>query len=351
MSNSPSYPRIAITPGEPAGVGPDLAIQAAQRTYPAELIAIADPDLLARRAEILKIPLELTFYDARRPPVAHQSGKLLVLPVATASFPQCGQLEATNAPYVIETLKKACRGCLDGWFDAMVTAPVHKGIINDAGIPFTGHTEFLAKETGIEVPVMMLCASGLRVALATTHTPLTEVSAAITKDRLQAVLRVLWHELHHRFAIANPRILVCGLNPHAGEGGHLGHEEIRVIVPVLEELRTEGMLLIGPVPADTAFTPERLKGADAVLTMYHDQGLPVLKHQGFGEAVNITLGLPIIRTSVDHGVALELAGTGRAQASSLLAAIKMALQLARRKGTRRVRGSHYESVSASAGST
>ncbi|MCI0400968.1 MAG: 4-hydroxythreonine-4-phosphate dehydrogenase PdxA [Gammaproteobacteria bacterium] len=350
MSNPSRCPRIVITPGEPAGVGPDLTVQIAQRTAGAELVVIADPELLVRRAEQLGVPLEITPFDARRPPLPHQPGRVCVLKVETAISSECGKPDSRNAPYVVETLRTACQGCLNGLFDAMVTAPVHKASINDAGIPFTGHTEFLAKQTGTQVPVMMLCAKGLRVALATTHMPLARVSAAITRDHLQAVIRVLCHDLRQCFAIANPRVLICALNPHAGEGRYLGHEETDVIVPVLEELCAEGLQLIGPVPADTAFTPGRLEGTDAVLAMYHDQGLPVLKHRGFGEAVNITLGLPIIRTSVDHGVALELAGTGKAHSGSLEAAIEMAISIASLKESVRVPEHPGHDVSVSAGS-
>jgi 4-hydroxythreonine-4-phosphate dehydrogenase len=245
-----------------------------------------------------------------------------------------GQLDAANAPYVMATLKRAVAGCLDGEFDALVTGPVHKGIINDAGIAFTGHTEFLAQLAGVEHVVMMLTASNLRVALATTHLPLNQVSAHITPALLREVLRILDRDLRERFGLAQPRILVCGLNPHAGESGHLGREEIEVIAPVIAELREGGLHLRGPLPADTAFTPRQLEDADAVLAMYHDQGLPVLKYAGFGEAVNVTLGLPFIRTSVDHGTALELAGSGRADPGSLLAATKLALTLIRARAAR-----------------
>jgi 4-hydroxythreonine-4-phosphate dehydrogenase len=255
-----------------------------------------------------------------------------VRPVALNAAATAGQLDPRNAGYVLHTLRLAAAEVLAGAADALITAPVHKGVINDAGIPFTGHTEFLADLCRTPAVVMMLVAGGLRVALATTHLPLREVAAAITRERLEAVLRVLHGDLRQRFAIAAPRILVCGLNPHAGEGGHLGREEIESITPVLDQLRAEGMQLIGPLPADTLFTPRQLSQGDAVLAMYHDQGLPVLKHAGFGEAVNVTLGLPIIRTSVDHGTALDLAGSGRAESGSLQAALQLALELARRSG-------------------
>jgi 4-hydroxythreonine-4-phosphate dehydrogenase len=238
-----------------------------------------------------------------------------------------GHLDPANARYVLALLDAALEGCINGRFDAMVTAPVHKGVINDAGVPFSGHTEYLAEHTGTTLPVMLLVGGGLRVALATTHLPLAAVSAAVTAERLSAVLEVLDADLRTKFGIASPRILVCGLNPHAGEGGHLGREEIEVIAPTLQRLQRAGLQLTGPVPADTAFLPERLAGHDAVLAMYHDQGLPVLKRAAFGEGVNVTLGLPIVRTSVDHGTALDLAGTGRADAGSLHAAVRLAFEL------------------------
>ncbi|HDP89925.1 MAG TPA: 4-hydroxythreonine-4-phosphate dehydrogenase PdxA [Thioalkalivibrio sp.] len=321
-------PRIAITPGEPAGIGPDLVIALAQDGFAAELVAIADPGLLESRARALGTPLVIEGFDPNAPPAPHAGGRLKVLPVMLAAPASAGHLNPENAGYVLETLRVAVDGCLDGRFDALVTGPVHKGVINDAGIPFTGHTEFLAERCGGQHPVMMLAADRLRVALATTHLPLSAVSAAITHERLERVLRILDHDLRVRFRIPRPRILVCGLNPHAGEGGHLGREEIDTIGPVLEDLRTEGLELVGPLPADTLFTPRHLEQADAVLAMYHDQGLPVLKHVGFGNAINITLGLPIIRTSVDHGTALELAGTGRAETGSLRAALELAIGLA-----------------------
>ncbi|MDX5332674.1 MAG: 4-hydroxythreonine-4-phosphate dehydrogenase PdxA [Gammaproteobacteria bacterium] len=324
-----AIPRIAITPGEPAGIGPDLVIALAQQAFDAELVAIADPALLMARAAELGLPLVIDPCAPDTPAVPHVAGRLRVLPVALAAPVRSGHLDPANAGYVLETLRLAVDGCLDGRFDALVTGPVHKGVINDAGIPFTGHTEFLAERSGGHHPVMMLAAGDLRVALATTHLPLAEVSAAITRGRLERVLRILDHDLRQRFCIERPRILVCGLNPHAGEGGHLGREEIETIGPVLEQLRTEGLDLIGPLPADTLFTPRHLAQADAVLAMYHDQGLPVLKHVGFGQAVNITLGLPIVRTSVDHGTALELAGSGRAETGSLHAALTLAITLAR----------------------
>lgn len=317
---------IAVTPGEPAGIGPDLVVRLAQEPSDTPMVAIADPDLLAERARRLGLPLHIERFvpgDPARPAQTAQPGHLAVLPVALRQPVVPCRLDTANAPYVLDTLRIACDACLAGTFDALVTGPVHKGVINDAGLPFTGHTEFLAERCGAE-PVMMLATPGLRVALVTTHLPLRDVSAAITREHLTEVIRILHRDLSSRFGIPEPRILVCGLNPHAGEGGHLGREEIEVIEPVLNALRGRGWHLIGPVPADTAFVPDKLAGADAVLAMYHDQGLPVLKHLGFGQAVNITLGLPIIRTSVDHGTALDLAGTGRADLGSLKAALDMA---------------------------
>jgi 4-hydroxythreonine-4-phosphate dehydrogenase len=319
-------PRLLLTPGEPAGIGPDLAVMLAQQPLAASLTAVCDPDLLQARAARLGLPLRLRQLTAGSPP-PHQPGELWILPVRLAAPVVAGQLDPRNAPYVLETLRLAAGRVLASEADALVTAPVHKGVINDAGIAFSGHTEFLAQLCGAPTPVMMLAAGALRVALATTHLPLRAVPDAISREGLEAVLRVLHHDLRARFGLPRPRILVCGLNPHAGEGGHLGREEIEVIAPVLEHLRGDGMQLDGPLPADTLFTPRQLAQADAVLAMYHDQGLPVLKHAGFGEAVNVTLGLPIIRTSVDHGTALELAGTGRAESGSLLAALQMALTL------------------------
>jgi 4-hydroxythreonine-4-phosphate dehydrogenase len=324
--------RIALTPGEPAGIGPDLCILLARQAQAHELVVIADPDLLQARAAELGLPLTVLPCDTGQPPAPAPAGHLKVLPVALRAPVEAGRLNPANAAYVLETLDAAIAGCRDGRFAALVTGPVHKGVINDAGIPFSGHTEYLAERTGSVQVVMMLAAPGLRVALATTHLPLRAVSDAISVTGLQRVLRVLHQDLRTRFGIAAPRILVCGLNPHAGEGGHLGREEIEIIAPALEALRTEGLQLFGPLPADTLFTPRYLEHADAVLAMYHDQGLPVLKHHGFGEAVNITLGLPIIRTSVDHGTALELAGSGRAEVGSLQAAITTAVQMAQATG-------------------
>jgi 4-hydroxythreonine-4-phosphate dehydrogenase len=289
-------------------------------------VAIADPDLLAERAARLGLSLMIVPFDPAQAPRPSEPGQLSVWPVALVRASVPGRLDPDNAGYVLETLRRACDGCLDQTFDALVTGPVHKGVINDAGIAFTGHTEFLAERCNAE-PVMMLATPGLRVALATTHLPLSQVSPAITRESLGRVVDILHQDLIERFGLERPRILVCGLNPHAGEGGHLGHEEIEVIEPVLAERRARGWTLIGPLPADTLFVPARLKEADAVLAMYHDQGLPVLKHLGFGQAFNVTLGLPIIRTSVDHGTALELAGIDRADLGSLRMALQVALAM------------------------
>ena len=324
-----AVPRLFLTPGEPAGIGPDLALLAAQRPHAAELVVVADPELLAQRARALRLRVTLEAFDPAGPARRHRPGRLPVASVALRVSAQPGRLDPANSAYVLDTLRKAAHLCRTP-ATALVTGPVHKGVINDAGIPFTGHTEYLAGLCGAATPVMLLVAGSLRVALATTHLPLREVPDAITAERLRRVLRVLGAELHARFGIARPRILVAGLNPHAGEQGHLGREDLEIIEPVVRELREEGLRLEGPLPADTLFTRECLKRADAVLAMYHDQGLPVLKHSGFGEAVNVTLGLPILRTSVDHGTALELAGKrGRADPGSLLAALRLAATLAR----------------------
>ena len=320
-------PRLVITPGEPAGIGPDLMVAAAREDWPFQIVAVADPELLQDRARRLHLPLELCEYDPDRPRRPHAAGTLDVLPVPMEHPAPCGELSPANAGYVIRTLDRAIDGCLDGEFDGLVTGPVHKGVINEAGIPFTGHTERLGERTGGH-PVMMLAAGDLRVSLATTHIPVRAIADAITRERLNDILTTLHRDLGRFFGLESPRILVCGLNPHAGEGGHLGREEIEVIEPLLDELRGQGMDLIGPLPADTLFTPQNLERGDAVLAMYHDQGLPVLKHVGFGRAVNITLGLPIVRTSVDHGTALDLAGTGRADVGSLHEALRTAAQMA-----------------------
>jgi 4-hydroxythreonine-4-phosphate dehydrogenase len=318
MSNTVSKKTkvIAITSGEPAGIGPELCLRLAERTWPAHLVVIGDRDLLAARAETLG--LRIAGLD------------ILHVPLDVPAV--AGRLDPANACYVLRLLDTALAGCLSGEFAAMVTAPVHKGVINDAGIAFSGHTEYLAEHTGTPRVVMLLAGAGLRVALATTHLPLREVPATITADSLETTLRILHADLQRKFGISKPRILVAGLNPHAGEGGHLGREEIDVIAPVLDKLRDEGMSLVGPLPADTLFTKNVLAGADAQLAMYHDQGLAVLKYAAFDEGVNITLGLPIVRSSVDHGTALDLAGTGRASPGSLFAAVTAAIEMSERRG-------------------
>ncbi|CAG4884127.1 4-hydroxy-L-threonine phosphate dehydrogenase, NAD-dependent [Georgfuchsia toluolica] len=308
-------PLIAVTSGEPAGIGPEICLALANTDLPARIVVIGDRELLAQRARL--IGKSVTGLDTEHVP-------LRVPSVA-------GRLDARNAPYVIDVINCALQGCLDGRYAAMVTAPVQKSIINAGGIPFTGHTEYLAEKTGTPRVVMMLAGAGLRVAVATTHLALKEVPAAITQQELETTLRIIDTDLRNKFGIERPRILIAGLNPHAGEDGHLGREEIEIITPVLERLRNEGMDLVGPLPADTLFTRKVLAGSDAQLAMYHDQGLAVLKYAAFEEGVNITLGLPILRTSVDHGTALGLAGTGRADPGSLFAAVRMAIEIASRK--------------------
>ncbi len=329
--------RIALTPGEPAGIGPDICLQQALSDHPAELVAFADIDLLRERAQQLKLDISLQEHHLQTAPQAHRAGHLWVHPVPLRAPVQTGVLNPANADYVLDTLQQACQACVQHNCHALVTAPVHKGVINQAGIAFSGHTEFFAERTDTPLVVMMLATHSLRVALVTTHLPLADIPKAITAERVEQVIRILHRDLCQHFGLAQPRILVCGLNPHAGEDGHLGHEEIDIIQPVLDTLRREGLHLRGPVPADTAFTSASLAQADVVLSMYHDQGLPVLKHQGFGEAVNVTLGLPIIRTSVDHGTALALAGTGQAHVNSLVEALNMAHTMALAKA----RASHH----------
>ncbi|EIJ42751.1 4-hydroxythreonine-4-phosphate dehydrogenase [Beggiatoa alba B18LD] len=323
---SSQLPRIALTTGEPAGIGIDISLALAQLSLPAHIVAFTDPQLANERAQQLGMTLRFDVQE-RHQSSPQQAGVLKIKPLSLAVPCQTGVLDPRNAHYVLTMLQQACQGCMENQFDALVTAPVHKGVINKAGIPFSGHTEFFAEQTGTAEVVMMLRSTHLAVALVTTHLPLTQVSAAITQEKLTNVIQILHKDLQTRFGRKTPHILVCGLNPHAGEGGYLGQEEITTIIPVLEMLRKQGMQLTGPVPADTAFTEQMLQSVDVVLTMYHDQGLPVLKQQSFGDAVNITLGLPIIRTSVDHGTALTLAGTGKAQADSLLSAVKMAIKM------------------------
>ncbi|QRN38901.1 4-hydroxythreonine-4-phosphate dehydrogenase PdxA [Pectobacterium carotovorum] len=327
MQTESNTPRVVITPGEPAGIGPDLVIALAQQAWPVELVICADPDLLFSRALQLSMPLTLRDYQPGQPAQPQQAGSLTILPIAASATIIPGDLNVANSAYVVETLARACDGCLNGEFAALITGPVHKGIINDAGVPFSGHTEFFADRSCCDRVVMMLATEELRVALATTHLPLAAVSAAITRQGLHEVITILHHDLQTKFGIAQPQIYVCGLNPHAGEGGHMGREELDVINPALDELRQQGITLVGPLPADTLFQPKYLQHADAVLAMYHDQGLPVLKYQGFGRAVNITLGLPFIRTSVDHGTALELAATGSADPGSFITALNLAIKM------------------------
>ncbi|MBT3671651.1 MAG: 4-hydroxythreonine-4-phosphate dehydrogenase PdxA [Porticoccaceae bacterium] len=320
---------LALTPGEPSGVGPDLLIQLAQQKQQQQFIAFADPDMLAARATLLGLPLKLV--EVQDDFVTSIPGELAVIASKVAMPVEPGLLNQANAPYVLNCLDAAIASCEEGLCQAMVTGPVQKSIINDAGIKFSGHTEYLAEKTNSDMVVMMLATEELRVALTTTHLPLREVPDAISVELLMSVIDVLYQDLQNKFGIKQPTILVSGLNPHAGEGGHMGHEEIDVIAPVISHYRDAGRNIVGPLPADTLFTEKHLKGADVVLVMYHDQGLPVLKYQGFGRAANITLGLPIIRTSVDHGTALDIAGTGSADIGSLQTAIKVAVQMASAK--------------------
>ena len=323
--NTTLTPVLAVTSGEPAGVGPELCLQLATRPWRGRVVVLADTDLLEARLAALG---QTTLLQAYQRDVAPPPGVLEVLDVPLAAPAVAGQLDTANARPVLSMLDRAIEGCVSGEFAGMVTAPVHKGVICEAGVPFSGHTEYLAEATATSRVVMMLVGGGLRVALVTTHLPLSAVPGAVTPAALAETLAILDTDLRQRFGLAAPRILVAGLNPHAGEGGHMGREEIDVIVPVLERLRAAGMELIGPLPADTLFVPHTLAQGDAVLAMYHDQGLPVLKHASFGGGVNVTLGLPIIRTSVDHGTALDLAGTGRADPGSLFAAVKLAFDMA-----------------------
>jgi 4-hydroxythreonine-4-phosphate dehydrogenase len=323
-----TIPLLAVTAGEPAGIGPDLCLQLAQQEHGQALVVLADKTLLQQRAWLLGLDVHLHDYDAQQTSPL-PAGHLRVLHIPSVQSVRAGHLNPANSRYVLDLLSRALQGCQSGEFSGMVTAPVHKGVINDAGIPFTGHTEFLAEQTNTGQVVMMLTGGGMRVALATTHLALRAVPDAITAELLESVLRIIQRDLTRRFGIAHPRILVAGLNPPAGEGGYLGREEIEVMIPVLDKLRAEGIDVSVPLPADTLFTPQRLMQCDCVLTMYHDQGLPVLKHASFGRGVNVTLGLPIIRTSVDHGTALELAGTGKADVGSLLEAIQMAADMVR----------------------
>ena len=320
-------PRIVITSGEPAGIGPDACVALAQSAWDADLVVAGDTGLMAATAHTLGLPLTITPYDPAELPASHRAGTLKALQIPLAHPVTAGSPDTRNAAYVIDMLNRACDGCMNGEFAAMVTAPVQKSTLMDAGFAFTGHTEYLAVRTRAALPVMLLQSGHLRVALVTTHLPLADVPRAITQNRLRATLRIVHMDLQRYFSLTEPRIAVLGLNPHAGESGHLGREEIDVIEPVIQELRAAGLDLRGPVPADTAFTPHFLATADVIVAMYHDQGLPVIKHVGFGNAVNMTLGLPILRTSVDHGTALSLARTGKADAGSLRAALALAVEL------------------------
>ena len=318
--------RIAVTPGEPSGIGPDLLIKFIQKPLDFELVAYVDPALLESRAKRLNLPLRI-LEATKGEPRASKKSEISIKPIPLKASVVPGILNADNSEYVLETLSNAIVDCQKNYCQAIVTGPVHKGIINTAGIEFTGHTEFLAKKTSTKKVVMMLATNGLKVALVTTHMPLSNVSKNITQDLLKETIYILNSELKKKFSIKQPNILVCGLNPHAGESGYLGMEELEIIEPCLNQLRSEGIFLEGPLPADTVFTPKYLNSCDVILAMYHDQGLPVLKHMGFGKAVNITLGLPIIRTSVDHGTALDLAGTNKGDIGSLATAIEYAKKM------------------------
>jgi len=323
--------RIAITPGEPAGIGPDLAITIAQQAWPVQIIVVASKALIAQRAKQLNLAITLIDYDVNSAARPQEAGSLTILDIPLAQPCIAGTLDVNNGAYVVDTLKLASDKSMSGEFDAIVTGPVNKGLINKAGISFSGHTEYFAHQANCSDVVMMLATEGLRVALVTTHIPLAYVSKAITYERLQKITRILHQDLITKFGITSPKIYACGINPHAGEDGHLGREELDIMIPAFDELRDEGMQIIGPLPADTIFQEKYLTDADAVLSMYHDQGLPVLKYKGFGASVNITLGLPFIRTSVDHGTALELAGTGQADSGSMMEAMKSAIDLANRR--------------------
>ena len=319
--------RIAITPGEPAGIGPDLVLELTKQDWPVELVLCADPELILSRAKILGKTIELIEYNPSIPAQPQRAGTLTIAPMKMAVPAEPGKLDETNGLYVLDTLQFACEKNMSAEFSAVVTGPVNKGIINKAGVSFSGHTEFFAQQSETADVVMLLATTGLRVALVTTHIPLAYVAKAITEERLSNIIRILHAEMKTKFGIERPKIYVCGLNPHAGEDGHLGREEIEIISPTLMKLRDEGMDLTGPLPADTLFQPKYLDDADVVLAMYHDQGLPVLKSVGFGSSVNITLGLPFIRTSVDHGTAIELAGTGTADAGSMFTAVNQAIEM------------------------
>ncbi len=321
--------KLAVTPGEPAGVGPDLVIALAQYQWEAQLVIFADLDMLRQRAKLLNEKITFLEYSDNSD-YLQKPGELLVRHIPCKADVVAGELNSENGHYVVDTLRLACEENIQGEFDAVVTGPVHKGIINDAGVSFSGHTEYFAQQSNTADVVMMLATDGLRVCLATTHIPLAYVSKAITPERIEKVITIMHNDLQSKFGIEKPAIYVCGLNPHAGENGHLGKEEITVISPTLDKLRETGMDLLGPLPADTIFHPKYLEKADAVLAMYHDQGLPVLKFKGFGNSVNITLGLPFIRTSVDHGTATDLAGSGEVDSGSMARALTKAIKLVKK---------------------
>ncbi|MDE1243952.1 4-hydroxythreonine-4-phosphate dehydrogenase PdxA [Vibrio aestuarianus] len=324
--------RIVVTAGEPAGIGPDLVLALSKENWAHQLIVCADKTLLEQRAQQLGINVKLEDYDSSAEPTPQQAGSLVVDHIPLATPVVAGKLDEANGHYVLNTLERAALGCMNDEFDAIVTGPVHKGVINRAGVAFSGHTEFFAEKSNTPLVVMMLATEGLRVALVTTHIPLAYVSKAVTEERLEKIIEILHKDLLEKFAITEPKIYVCGLNPHAGEDGCLGREEIETITPTLEKIRQQdGINLIGPLPADTIFNDKYLQDADAVLGMYHDQVLPVLKYKGFGRSVNITLGLPFIRTSVDHGTALELAGKGVADTGSFRTALAYAIDLVEKK--------------------
>ena len=316
---------LVITAGEPAGIGPDLCLTLAQTEWSDRVVVIADPEILESRARQLGVEVSILSSGAKKEGATNHCLRVLRQPLVNAAV--CGTPDPANAKSLLAGLKRAVKGCIDGEFSGLITAPLQKSTINDAGISFTGHTEYLAELTSTQTPVMLLVADAMRVALASTHMPLRQVPDYLTKDRLRNVIEVLHTDLIAKFDISDPEIVVCGLNPHAGESGHLGAEDAAIIEPVINEYRLRGMIIRGPLPADTAFTPAA-GHADAVLAMYHDQGLPVLKYAGFGNAVNVTLGLPMIRTSVDHGTALDIAGTGKADAGSMIAAVELAAKLA-----------------------
>lgn len=322
--------KLAVTPGEPAGIGPDLVVLLAEQQWDAQIVVFADANLLKQRAAMLGRDIEIIQYEDNVNYI-QKAGQIIVRHIPLATQAVAGELNSDNGHYVVDTLKLSCEANIDGQFDAVVTGPVHKGIINKAGVSFSGHTEYFAQQSNTADVVMMLATDGLRVCLATTHIPLAYVSKAITPERIEKVIGIMHRDLKEKFAISDPSIYVCGLNPHAGEDGHLGNEEILTITPTLDRLRQQGMNLVGPLPADTIFQTKYLDQADAVLAMYHDQGLPVLKFKGFGNSVNITLGLPFIRTSVDHGTATDLAGTGEADTGSMKRAIHKAIKLAKLK--------------------